>query len=50
MIKQWYYQNVKSVVVKNLDLLKIKKAKGLLSNIGVRAPLSKVSILGVILF
>ena len=26
--KQWYYQNVQYVVVKNQDLLKIKKQKG----------------------
>ena len=38
------------MVVKNQDLLKIKKQKGLLSNLGVRTPLSKVQILGDILF
>ena len=38
------------MVVKNQDLLKIKKQKGLLSNLGVRTPLSKVPILGDILF
>ena len=27
MVKQWYYQNVQYAVVKNQDLLKIKKQK-----------------------
>ena len=26
-VKQWYYQNVQGVVVKNQDLVKIKKQK-----------------------
>ena len=34
------YQNVQCVAVKNQDLLKIKKQKGLLSNLGIRTPLS----------
>ena len=38
------------VEVKNQDLLKIQEAKGLLSNLGIRTPLSKVPILGDILF
>ena len=46
MIEQWYYQNVQYVIVKNQDLLK----KGLLSNLDVRTPLSKVPILGVIAY
>ena len=44
MVEQWYYQNVKYVEVKN------QEAKGLLSNLGVRTQLSKVPILGDILF
>ena len=44
MVEQWYYQNVQYVMVKNHE------AKGLLSNLGVRKPLSKVPILGEILF
>ena len=32
MIKQWYYQNMQYVVVKNLDLLKIKKQKDYYAN------------------
>ena len=39
-----YYQNVQYVVVKN------QEAKRLLSNLGLRRPLSKVPILGDILF
>ena len=50
MVEQLYYRNVQYTIVKNQDLLKIKKQKGLLSNLGVRAPLSKVPILGDILF
>ena len=45
MIKQWY-QNMQYVVVKNQE----EEAKGLLSNLGVRTPLSKRLILGDILF
>ena len=44
MVEQWYYQNVEYVIVKN------QEAKGLLSNSGVRTPLSRVPILGDILF
>ena len=50
MVKQWYYLNAQYLVVKNQDLLKIKKKKGLLSNLGLRTPLSKVPLLGDILF
>ena len=47
MVKRWYYvqyQNVQYAVIKN------QQAKGLLSNLGIIAPLSKVPILGDILF
>ena len=37
-------------VVKNQELFKKQQAKGLLSNLGIRTPLSKVLILGDILF
>ena len=47
MVEKRHYQNAQYVVVKNQDLLKIKKQKG---NLGVRKPLSKVPILGDILF
>ena len=40
MVEQWYYQNVENVVVKN------QEAKGILINLGVRTPLSKVPISG----
>ena len=43
MVGQWY-QNVQYVVVKN------QEAEGLLSNLGIKAPLNKVPILGDILF
>ena len=49
-VEQRYYQNVQYVVVKNQDLLKNQEAKGLLNNLVVRTPLSKVPILGDILF
>ena len=45
MVEKRHYQNAQYVVVKNS--LKIKKQKG---NLGVRIPLSKVPILGDILF
>ena len=44
MVRQLYYQNVQYVVVKN------QEAKGRLNNLGLKTPLSKVPILGVILF
>ena len=44
MVKQWYYQTVQYVEVINQD------AKGLLSNLGIKTSLSKVPILGKILF
>ena len=44
MVKQWYYQKVQYAVVKN------QEAKRLLSNLGIRTPLSIVPILGDILF
>ena len=44
MIKQYYYQNVQNEAVKN------QEAKVLSSNSGIRTPLSKVPLLGDILF
>ena len=44
MVKQCYYQNMQYAVVKN------QEAKGLLSNLCFRNPLSKVLLLGDILF
>ena len=49
MVKQWYYQNVQRLVVKKPGFIKNQEAKGLLSNLGFRTPLSKVPILGYIL-
>ena len=49
MVKWWYYRNVQYAVVKNQNLLK-KQAKGLLSKLGNETPLSKVPLLGDILF
>ena len=50
MVEQWYYENVQYVIVKNQDLLKNKKQKGMLSDLGVRTSLSKVPILDDNLF
>ena len=50
MVGQWYYQNVQYAVVKNQDFLKTKKQKDFLSNLGIKTPLSKVPILGDVLF
>ena len=50
MVEQWYYENVQYVIVKNQDLLKNKKQKGMLSDLGVRTPWSKVPILDDNLF
>ena len=38
------------VVVKNQNLLKIQEASGILSSVGIRTPLSKIPVLGDILF
>ena len=37
-------------VLKNQNLLKKNEAKGLLSNLGIRTHLSKIPLLGVVLF
>ena len=50
MVKQWYYQNVLYIVLKNQDLLKNKKQKGILSNLSLKIPLNKIPLLGYILF
>ena len=44
MVGQWYYKNVQYATIKN------QEAKRLLSNLGIKTPLSKVPILGDILF
>ena len=48
MVEQWYYQIVQYVAVKKF--IKNQETKGLLSNLGIRTPLSKVPLLGHILF
>ena len=50
MAKWWYYQNVQYAVVKKSRFIKNQEAKGLLSKLGIKTPLSKVPILGDILF
>ena len=49
-VEQWYYQSVLYVVVKNQKLLKKQEAKGLLSNLAITTTLSKIPLLGDILF
>ena len=50
MVKQLYYQNVQYAVVKKSRFIKNQEAKGLLSNLGLKTPSSKVPKLGDILF
>ena len=50
MVKQWYYQIVQYAVIKKSRFIKNQEAKRLLSNSGLRKPLSRVPILGDILF
>ena len=45
MVKQWYYQNTK-----RSRFIKKQEAKETLSSLGLKAPLSKVPLLGDILF
>ena len=50
MEEQWYYQNAQYVTVKKQNLLKNQEAKGQVSSLGIRTPLSKEPILSDILF
>ena len=50
IVKQWYYQNVQYAVTKKSRFIKNQEVKGLLSNLGLRTPLSKVPVLRDILF
>ena len=50
MVEQCYYQSVQNVEVKIQGSMKNQEAKGPLSNLGIRTPLSKVPILGENLF
>ena len=49
MIKQWYYQSAQCGSKKS-RFIKNQEAKGLLSKLGIKVPLSEVPILGEILF
>ena len=48
--KTMIYQNVQYVAVKIQNFLKNQEANGLLSSLGLKTPLSKVLLLGDILF
>ena len=48
-VNHFYYQNVPYAVIKNQDLWKHKKEKGL-SSLALKTPWSKISLLGKILF
>ena len=51
MVKQCYYQYVQIAVGSTKSrFIKNQEAKGVLSNLGIRTPLSKVPLLGDILF
>ena len=47
--KKMNYQNGENVVIEIRDLLK-KEASGILSNLGLKTSLDKISLLGDILF
>ena len=42
MVKQWFYQNVQYVVVKNQDSLNKQEASGILSNLGPKTSLNRM--------
>ena len=46
MIKQWYYENLQYVVVKKSRFIKKQEASEILSNLGLKIPLNKISLLG----
>ena len=50
MIKQCYYQNVLYVICKKSRSIKKQETKALLSSLGVKTLLSKIPLLGDILF
>ena len=41
---------MKCVIVKKSELIKEQEASGLLSSLGIKAPLSKISLVGYLLF
>ena len=50
MVEQWYYQNVLYLVIKKSKFVKNQEAKGLLSSLGLKTSLSKILLLGDVLF
>ena len=50
MAEQWYYQYNLYAAVKKSKFIKKHEAKGLLSSLGIRAALSKIPLLGDVLF
>ena len=50
MVDQCYHQNVLYVVIKISRFMKEKEAKVLLSSLGLKTPLSKIPLIGDILF
>ena len=51
MVKQQYYQSVLAICgSKKSKSIKKQEAKGLLSNLGIRKALSKIPLLGDVLF
>ena len=45
-----FYQDVKVNDCKKLKFIKEKEASGLLSSLGIKTPLNKISLLGPLLF
>ena len=41
---------MKCVIVKKLKFMKEEEASGILSSLGIKAPLNKISLLGPLLF
>ena len=50
MVNQWYYQTVLYVAVKNQNLSRKEEADGLLSSLGIKTTLNKISLVGPRLF
>ena len=50
MVKQWYHQIVLFVAVKKSKFIKKQVSNVLLSSLGIKIPLSKIPLLGNILF
>ena len=49
MVEQCYNQNALYAVVKKIRFMKEQEAKGLLSSLGLKTPLSKIPLLSDIL-